>query len=313
MGARKLISVVIPAYNEEACIAELHSRLSTVFAGLPQYEYEIILVDNGSADDTFGIAYGINGRDPRFKVIKLTRNFLPEGGIAAGLQAAKGAAAIIMSADLEDPPEIIPEFLRKWEEGFDNVYGVIEKRSEKGLRSFNAKWFYRVIHRLTGGMIPKDVADFRLVDRKLYSLINQMPERSRFLRGLFAWPGFPSAGVSFERGARHGGQSKARTLVVMELALRGITGFSDMPLKLPLLLGAALSALSVLGVLYCFVRVAFFEWFPMAGLILIMSMNLFLFGLIFIILGIMGEYIGMILREVKGRPMFIIDKQLGVD
>lgn len=313
MAAPKLVSVVIPAYNEEDCLPALYERLTAVFAALPQYDYEILLVDNGSRDGTFVTASSLHARDARFKVIRLTRNFLPEGGIAAGMAAAKGDAVVIMSADLEDPPEVIPHLLARWEGGYDNVYGIIEKRTGPWLRRINAALFYRAIHRLTGGLVPRDVADFRLVDRRLCDVINQMPERSRFLRGMFAWPGFRSAGIPFARGRRQGGRSKATTQVVVDLAFRGIFGFSTAPLRLPMMLGILLLVPSALGLLYCVSKLLIFGWLPFSGFGIMLCVNLFLFAVVFIILGLMGEYIGMILSEAKGRPLFVVDTQLGLD
>ncbi len=313
MEPLKRISIIAPAYNEEACVQEFYQRIVDVFAMLPKYDFEIIMVENGSHDQSFDIAARIHQQDQRFKVIKLSRNFMPEGGIAAGLSRASGDAAVVMSADLEDPPELIPQFIAKWEEGFENVYGVIRKRTSSYLRSINSKAFYHVIHLLTGKLIPKDVADFRLIDRKLYEVINLMPERNRFLRGLFAWVGFRSVGIPFERGRRHGGESKASTRVVLNLAFRGIFSFSYTPLRLSMLLGFVLSGLSFLGMVYFVGKILLFGWLPFSGFGTIVCMNLFLFGMVFIILGIMSEYIGMIFREVKARPLYIIDKALGWD
>lgn len=311
MPASKRISIVAPAYNEEACVEAFYERIVQVFSTLPAYDFEIIMVENGSHDSTYDVAKRIHEKDKRFKVIKLSRNFMPEGGIAAGLSRATGDAAVVMSADLEDPPELIPQFIEKWEQGFDNIYGVIKKRTSTRLRSINSKAFYHVIHILTGKLIPKDVADFRLIDRKLYAVINLMPERNRFLRGLFAWVGFKSVGVPFERGTRHGGESKASTRVVLNLAFRGIFSFSYTPLRLSMFLGFILSGLSFLGMVYFIAKILLFGWLPFDGFGTIVCMNLFLFGMVFIILGIMSEYIGMIFREVKARPIFIIDQALG--
>lgn len=313
MAGRKRISVIMPAYNEEECVEALYNRLGSVCDALIGYEFEYILVDNGSTDNTYAIAATIHRRDPRLKVLKLTRNFLPEGGIAAGLSIASGDAAIIMSADLEDPPELIPEFIAKWEQGYENVYGVIEKRSTSAVRSFNSSLFYKLLHRMTGGMIPKDVADFRLIDRRLVDMLNRMPERNRFFRGLAAWSGYKSLGIPFERGLRHGGESKASTRVVLNLAARGLCSFSVTPLRLPFLLGGLLSVPSFIALVYILCSVMISGWHPMSGFGIIVYMNLFLFGVLFMVLGVMGEYIGQISSEVKGRPLFMVDSHLGLD
>ena len=199
-GTRKLISVVIPAYNESACVDESARRLQALMKVEVAYDFEVIIVENGSADDTWEKLNRIHVSDPRFKILQLARDFRMDGGLTAGLANASGDAAVVMTADLQDPPELISAFLRKWEEGYENIYMVVsERRGTGSLRTFNSKAFYWLAGKLTDGAIPRNASDFRLVDRGVYETINQMQERNRFVRGLFAWVGYKSIGIPHVR------------------------------------------------------------------------------------------------------------------
>jgi dolichol-phosphate mannosyltransferase len=228
-GQRKLISVVAPAYNEEACVSELARQLVSVMSRLSEYEFEVIIVENGSSDNTWQILKTIAAGDQRFKPIRLSRNFGMDGGVTAGLEFVTGDACVLMTADLQDPPDLIVDFVRKWEEGYENIYMVVEKRATSGLlRQLNSKVFYFLADRLTGGLIPRDVSDFRLVDRKVYEAVRNMKEQNRFIRGMFAWVGFRTFGISHPRPARFGGDSKANLGTVFRLAKHGVFSFSDL-------------------------------------------------------------------------------------
>jgi len=206
---RKLISVVTPAYNESECVDELARRLGVVMDGEVQYDWEVIVVENGSYDDTWDKLLKVREADERFKILQLARNFGADGGLTAGLQHATGDAAVVMTADLQDPPELIPEFLRKWEEGFENVYMIVSERRGTGpLRRFNSQAFYWLAGKLTDGTLPRNASDFRLADRRVYQTVNSMQERSRFVRGLFAWTEFRSTGIEHERPPRFGGSPR---------------------------------------------------------------------------------------------------------
>ena len=308
----KTISFVIPAYNEEACVDKLAAALQALFSQLaPRYACEAIIVENGSHDTTYEKLLAIHAADPRFKIIKLARNFGADGGVTAGLRFATGDAAVIMCADLEDPPEIVPHFIDKWEQGYQNVYGVIRRRQGNWLRRLNSKLFYWTINKMTGGMIPRSVSDFRLIDRKLYHSVNQMNERTRMLRGIIAWSGFKSVGVEFDRGDRVGGESKAYTRTVLSLAIRGILSFSYIPLKIATVLGIILSIISfaALGV---YTLKFLLYGVPFDGFGTIIFIMLLLFGFLFTILGIISEYIGMIFEETKARPLFIVEDTHGI-
>ena len=307
----KLISIVIPAFNEESCVDELSQRLIKVFEKNANYDFEVIVVENGSTDQTFVMLEKLNHRDKRFKIVQLARNFRMDGGLTAGLHYAKGDAAVLMTADLQDPPELITEFLKRWEEGYENVYMVVTKRNGTGpLRTFNSKAFYWLAGKLTDNRIPKNASDFRLIDRKVYEAVRNMDERNRFVRGLVAWVGFSSIGIEAERAERFGGESKAHSLKVIDLAFKGIFSHSYIPLKVITLSGVFLSAISFLGFL-----VFAIDWLvrgvPFAGFGTLVSLILMVSGFFTFMLGIIAEYIGLIYEEVKQRPNFVVSKEIG--
>lgn len=311
MTDRKLISIIVPAYNEEACVEELARRLALVFDASPSYDFEAIIVENGSIDRTWELLKRIYERDNRFKTIQLARNFRMDGGLTAGLNYASGDAVVLMTADLQDPPELITEFIKKWEEGYENVYMVVTKRTGTGLvRTFNSKAFYWLAGKLTDNRIPKNASDFRLVDRKVYEAVRGMEERNRFIRGLFAWVGFKSIGIEAERPERFGGVSNAHSLKVIDLAFKGIFSHSYIPLKLITLCGILLSGLSIISLL-AFAISWVFIGVPFAGFGTIVSLVLLIFGFLTFMLGLIAEYIGLIYEEVKQRPNFIVSTEIG--
>jgi dolichol-phosphate mannosyltransferase len=310
---RKLISIVAPAYNEEGNIDELAGQLRTVFKENEKYDFEVILVENGSYDNTFERMLKVNREDPRFKIVQLSRNFRMDGGITAGLSHAKGDAAVIMTANLQDRPALITDFIKKWEEGYENVYGIVKKRTGKGLlRRLNSQLFYTIINNLTDNLIPRNVSDFRLVDRKVYETINSMAERNRFIRGMFAWTGFKSIGVEYERAVRYSGKSHAHPLHVLELAIRGIFAFSYTPIRFISLFGIFVSLVSLTYLLFTVVEIIV-KGVPFAGYGTIVSLIVLMFGILFFILGILGQYIAQIYEEVKQRPNFIENGTIGFD
>jgi glycosyltransferase involved in cell wall biosynthesis len=309
---KKLVSVIVPAFNEESCIDELARRLKIVFSKNEKYDFEALIIENGSTDRTWEILKVINAKDPRFKVIRLARNFRMDGGITAGLNFAKGDAVVFMTADLQDPPELISEFIKKWEDGFENVYMQVSKRVGTGpLRTFNSKAFYWLAGKLTDNRIPKNVSDFRLLDRKVYEAVRGMNERNRFVRGLVAWVGFRAVGVEAERPERFGGESKAHSLKVIDLAFKGIFSHSYVPLKLITMTGVALSLVSFVSLLV-WMTVWITSGVPFAGFGTIVSLAVLAFGTLTFMLGIIAEYLGLIYEEVKGRPNFIVAEQLGI-
>ena len=308
--SKKLISLIIPAYNEEECVEELFSRLVGVFATEEKYNFEVVIVENGSIDSTWEKLQAIAAKDSRFKILKLSRNFRMDGGLTAGLDFVKGDACVLMTADLQDPPELIPQFLRLWEQGYENIYGVITKREGTGpIRTMNSKLFYWLAGKLTDGRIPRNASDFRLVDRKVYLAVRGMTERNRFVRGLFAWAGFNSIGVPMERPPRFGGVSNAHTLKVLDLAFKGIFAHSYKPLRLITVFGFVLSALSFISIVPLF-----FLWLfvgvPFAGFGTLVGLFLLVFGIVSLMLGILSEYVGLIYEEVKSRPNYVVSEFL---
>jgi dolichol-phosphate mannosyltransferase len=305
---KKLISIVIPAYNEAECVEELHNRLVSVFEVEKNYRFEVVIIENGSIDSTREKLKKIARKDVRFLIVCLSRNFRMDGGLTAGLEYINGDACVLMTADLQDPPEMIPIFLRKWEEGFENIYGVVTKRTGTSLiRRVNSKIFYWIANRVTETKLPKNASDFRLVDRKVYETVKIMSERNRFVRGLFAWVGFKSIGIPMVRPPRFGGESNATTLKTIDLALKGIFANSYKPLKLISLLGLFFSVTSLIAV----IPLSYF-WLergvPFAGFGTIIGLILLTFGLLTLMIGIVSEYTALIYEEVKKRPNFIVSE-----
>jgi polyisoprenyl-phosphate glycosyltransferase len=308
---KKLISIVIPAFNEDAVIDELKKRLQNVMDSSPDYDFEVIIVENGSADSTFERLLAVHHEDPRFKIVQLSRNFGCDGGITAGLEYATGDAAVIMNADLQDPPELIYQFIRKWESGYEIVYGVIQKREGVGLiRRILSRMAYLIISRLSNRMIPENASDFRLIDKKVYTIINSMKEKNKFLRGLVVWTGFRQAGIPFKRQPRFAGESKADFRTVWYVAMNGIFSFSYFPLKIATGLGFLLSTISFIGAFVEFLLYLLYGR-EVPGFTTIILVVLFCFGMVFLIFGILGTYIERIYDEVKQRPNYIVNNEIG--
>lgn len=309
----KLISVIIPAFNEEECVEELSIRLKKVFEQEQKYRFEVFFIENGSEDSTWEKLKIIASGDARFKVIKLSRNFRMDGGLTAGLEYVTGDACVLMTADLQDPPELISAFLRKWEAGWENIYGIVKKRVGTGpLRRLNSVLFYFVANKLTDGRIPRNASDFRLVDRKVYETVRKITERNRFVRGLFAWVGFKSIGIPMERPPRFGGVSNAHTLKVLDLAFKGIFAHSYKPLRIITVFGLSLSVVSIISIIPLF-----FIWLvrgvPFAGFGTLVSLALLLIGFLSLMIGILSEYVGLIYEEVKARPNFVVSDVIGIE
>lgn len=311
LGMRKRsVDIIIPAYNEEDCINELSERLVSLFVIEKSYKFRVIIIENGSIDSTWSKIIEICKSDKRFTALKLSRNFRMDGGLTAGLDQATADACVLMTADLQDPPELISEFLRLWEKGWENIYGIVTKRGGTGLiRTMNSKLFYWVAEKLTDGRIPKNASDFRLVDKKVYESVRSMKERNRFMRGLFAWVGFASIGVPMHRPPRFGGESKAHTFKVIDLALKGIFAHSYKPLKFISIIGIFMSIssfMSLIPLLFIWVK----DGVPFAGFGSIISTLLLLIGILFLLIGVLSEYVGLVYEEVKSRPNFIISDKI---
>jgi len=308
----KTVSVIIPAYNEEECIEELFERLTKVINSEDAYKWEVIIVENGSADCTWQKLKEIAKKDARFKVLQLSRNFRMDGGLTAGLEYVNSDACVLMTADLQDPPEMIPNFLRKWEEGFENIYGVIKKRSGTNLmRKINSILFYKIAGKMTNRLIPENASDFRLVDRKVYEAVREMNERNRFVRGLFAWVGFKSIGIPMDRAERYAGKSNADTFKVLELAIKGLFAHSYKPLRFISIAGLFISVASLIAIVVLTV-LAVFVGVPFAGFGTIVALIIGGFGFQTLLLGIVSEYLGLVYEEAKSRPNYIVREKIGL-
>ncbi|MBU0618605.1 glycosyltransferase family 2 protein [Patescibacteria group bacterium] len=309
---KKLISIIIPAFNEEANLLELSKRIIAVIQQIKQYGFEIIVIENGSWDNSFNLLSKIHQKDKRFKILQLSRNFGCDGAITAGLKEARGEAAVIMMADLQDPPEMLPKMLKKWEAGFEIVYGIVQKRvGVSWIRDFNSRLFYKIANKLTSGLFPENASDFRLLDKKVYQAVNQMDETNKFFRGMVMWTGFKKAGIPFKRPPRFAGEAKSDFKTVLKVATNGIFSFSYFPLKVITGLGFILALVSfVLIIFYLTLYLIYGRIAP--GHTSTIVLMLFLFGMLFLILGVIGEYLARIYDEVKGRPNFIVKTKIGL-
>lgn len=311
-GARPTISILAPVYNEEPVLPELYRRVRAVMDEQDE-PWELVLVDDGSRDDSAAVIADLHDEDPRVKGISFSRNFGFQIAVTAGLDHVQGDAVILTDADLQDPPEIFPKMLGKWREGYDVVYGVRASREgETRFKLLTAKLFYRLIYRITDIEIPLDTGDFRLMDRRVVDAIRRMPERNRFLRGMVPWVGFRQTGVTYERRARYAGDSKFSSMrQMLPFALDAITSFSYLPLQLATFIGFGLAALSALAIIAVIALRLFGPSNPLLGQATTLVTVLFLGGVQLISLGIIGEYLGRIYDEVKGRPLYLVDRAWG--
>lgn len=304
-------SVVIPIFNEEKTVPELYRRLTDVMNGLEE-NYEIIFVDDGSKDLSLDLIQSFSTKDRHVKCVSLSRNFGHQIAISAGIRFSGGRATILMDGDLQDPPEIIPSLVKKWEQGFEVVYAIRKKRKENILKRFFYKLFYLILRKLSYIEIPLDTGDFSLIDKRVVDLLNSMPEKNRFIRGIRAWIGLKQIGVEYEREPRFAGTPKYSLRKLIALALDGIVSFSYWPLKLATKAGFFISIASFLGGLFYFIYWLLRGDAP-KGFTTLAILILLLAGIQFIMIGIMGEYIGRIHEEVKNRPLFIAKKLIGIE
>ena len=307
------LSVIVPCYNEEAVLAETHRRLTTVLDGLDDLDYEIVYVDDGSRDRTPNLLAALQASDEHVRVIRFSRNFGHQTAVTAGLEHATGDAVVLIDADLQDPPEVIPEFVARWREGYHVAYGVrIDRPGETRFKLATARAFYRVLGRLSETEIPLDAGDFRLMDRRVVTALQSMPERDRFVRGMVAWVGFRQVGVPYRRAPRLAGESKYPLFRMLRFALDGVTSFSVAPLHAATWIGFASSALALIGVVYALVlRLFTNNW--VTGWTALFIAVLFVGGTQLLALGVIGEYIGRIYAESKRRPLYLVQERLGFD
>ncbi len=297
------LSVVIPAYNEEDNLPALYGRLTATLDAL-NLDYEIIFVNDGSQDRTLALLRDLAARDPRVVAVDLARNFGHQVAISAGLDHSRGAAVIIMDADLQDPPEVLPQFIARWREGYDVVYAIREQRKEGPLKRAAYALFYRLLKRIAHIDIPLDAGDFCIMDRRVVDLLNGMPERNRFVRGIRTWVGLNQTGLAYERHARHAGKPKYTFKKLIYLALDGLISFSFVPLRLISLAGLAVSFLSILIAIAYTIQKLTIGLSPPGFATLVVAI-FFLAGIQLITIGVIGEYVGRIFEEVKARPLYV--------
>ena len=305
-----LVSIVVPCYNEEGVIAETHRRLSQVLNAQAGLEVEILYVDDGSRDKTWDILQTLpSTTNVTVRALTLSRNFGHQLAVSAGIERAKGDAVVLIDADLQDPPEVVPEMIREWQNGWDVVYGVrTERDGESAFKRATAAMFYRLINRLSEVPIPVDTGDFRLMDRKVVDALMAMPEHDRFIRGMVSWLGFRQKPLPYKRDARWAGETKYPLSKMIKFALTAISSFSTSPLKIASWVGFATSGVAVFGMLYVLgLRLFTSTW--VEGWTAIMLAVLFIGGIQLLVLGIMGEYIGRIYGESKRRPLFLIREE----
>jgi glycosyltransferase involved in cell wall biosynthesis len=301
----ELLSIVVPAFNEAPVINEFHARISKVLTNI-EMNCELIYVDDGSSDNTVAILNELRESDKSIAVIELSRNFGKEVALSAGLDHASGDAVVIIDADLQDPPELITEFLREWRNGYDVVYGRrTDREGESWLKVTTAKWFYRIINRLSDVEIPQDSGDFRLLSRRALDALMSLRETHRYMKGLYAWIGFPQKEVSYLRNPRAAGVTKWNYWRLWNFALEGITSFSDVPLKMSTYLGVVTSSMAFLYGIYFLVRTMVMGN-PVPGYPSLILVVLFLGGVQLICLGIIGEYLARSYNESKGRALYFV-------
>ena len=305
-------SVIVPMYNEEAVIEETCKRLMKVMDGTG-VSYELLFVNDGSRDRSADIIRNIAAGDKKVRLVDFSRNFGHQAAVSAGLDYAAGQAVVIIDADLQDPPEVIPQMLEKWREGYDVVYGKrIKRKGETVFKKVTAYLFYRFLKLMTNENIPTDTGDFRLIDRKVCDAMKRLNEKNRFLRGLVNWVGFRQTAVEYVRDERWAGETKYPLKKMLKFAADGIISFTYKPLKLATYLGFLLSAGGFLYLLYVLYQRIFLNstaW----GWASIIGINLVFNGITLIILGIIGEYVGRIYEEVKGRPLYIVREEVGFE
>jgi polyisoprenyl-phosphate glycosyltransferase len=308
-----LVSVIVPCYDEEQVIRETHARLVGVLEELEPLKFEVIYVDDGSRDQTPEILGELQAVDGRARVILLSRNFGHQIAVTAGLEHAVGDAVVLIDADLQDPPEVILEMVKRWREGNHVAYGLRTERSgETGFKIWTAHLFYRFINHLSETKMPLDTGDFRLMDRQVVDALLAMPERDRFLRGMVSWVGFRQVAVPYERSPRLAGTSKYPFMKMVRFATDAVLSFSFIPLRLATWLGVITIGISIMGIIYAvLLRLYTDEKHWVRGWASLFTAVLFIGGVQLISLGIIGEYLGRIYSEVKKRPLYVVQERLG--
>jgi len=310
--ANPVYSVVIPAYNEQEVINEAYARITNVMKGMGEL-YELIFINDGSTDETAQIIAGFCEKDTSVRLINFTRNFGHMAAISAGMEHTRGDGIFIIDADMQDPPEVFPKMAEKWKEGFHVVYGKrVKRKGESIFKRWSARVFYRFLRRMTPVDLPSDTGEFRLIDRKVCDAVNKLPEKSRYIRGLVSWVGFKQIPVEYERDKRFAGVTKYPLKKMLKFAMDAITSFSYKPLKLATSLGFIISLLSFLYIIYILYERIFTDR-TVTGWTSTLAVILFTQGIVLMILGLMGEYIGRIYTELQNRPTYIVQEIIGND
>lgn len=308
MDEKKLVTILIPAYNEEAVLPLLYDRLLKLIDGLPQYNFELLFVNDGSKDRTLELIQEMRKHDPRVCYVNLSRNYGKETAMIAGFDYVNGDCMINIDADLQDPPELIPEMLKYWEEGYDDVYA--KRKSRKGesfLKKFTSWGYYRVLQSMTNIEIQKDTGDFRLLDRRCVEAIKQMRESQRYTKGLYSWIGYKKKEILYDRDPRAAGKTKWNYRKLANLSIDGITSFTTAPLRWAALIGILVSLLGFIYMVIIIIKTLIYG-IDVPGYASMMVVILFLGGLQLIFLGVIGEYLGRAFYETKHRPLYFIDR-----
>ncbi|HYG28146.1 MAG TPA: glycosyltransferase family 2 protein [Caulobacteraceae bacterium] len=308
------LSLVVPVHNEVGAVGLFLARAAPVLRGLGKtFTYEIVFVDDGSTDATLAELLAARAENPRIRIVALSRNFGKDTALAAGLAHASGQAVIPIDVDLQDPPEVIPQLLAKWREGFDVVNARrADRSSDSWMKRATARSFYRVFNQMADRPILEDVGDFRLLSRRVVDVVNQFPERARFMKGLFSWVGFRQATIDYQRGARAAGETKWRYWRLWNFAVDGITSFTTVPLRIWTYFGATIAVLAFVFAAVLIARTILFG-IDTPGYASLMVVVLFFGGVNLLSLGVIGEYLGRTYTEVKGRPLYIIDRTWGFE
>ncbi len=307
----KLISALIPAYNEEECLHELYKRVTAVLSKLENYDYEILIINDGSKDKTLEILQELHDKDNHIQYVNLARNYGKEIAMAAGFDYVKGDVVVILDADLQDPPELIPDMISYYEAGYDDIYG--RRKSRKGetwLKKTTAKLFYKLLQKSTRVDILKDTGDFRLLSRRAVEALKKYKEQRRYTKGFFALIGFKKKEFLYDRDSQVAGQSKWNYFNLFNLAIEGITSFSNFPLRLSSFLGIIVAAFGFIYIVFLVLKTLIFGE-PVRGYPTLLSVIIFLGGIQLLSLGVIGEYLGRIFDEVKNRPLYFVEKYSG--
>jgi len=307
----KKISIIVPSYNEEGALPKLYERLTKVLDSITNYDFEILFINDGSKDSTLDIIKDLRQKDNRISYVNFSRNFGKEIAIMAGLDYSTGDSVVLMDADLQDPPEIIPELIKYWEEGYDDVYA--KRKSRKGetfFKKFTSKLYYKLLQKLTNVEIQKDTGDFRLLDRRCVNALKKMRETQRCSKSMFSWIGYNKKEVLYDRDPRIAGKTKWNYKKLVDLAIDGITAFTTSPLRISTYISLPTFLVCIIYFIYVIIKSIKLN-IAIQAFQAIILLDLFFFGIIILLIGIIGEYLGRIFNETKNRPLYLVDEYNG--